>query len=82
MIRWRWCFCVGAVMNELELRASDCVDAWHQSPWLDGCLPLVLDQEKSNSDRRRFVTTVHGYLIGYTREDGLTCVKANEDEKS
>ena len=78
----RICHDIDALINELELRANDCVDAWHQSPWLDGCLPLVLEEEKSDSGRRRFVTAVHGYLIGYTREDGLTCVKADEDEKS
>lgn len=78
----RICHDIDALINELELRASDCVDAWHQSPWLDGCLPLVLDEEESDSGRRRFVATVLGYLIGYTREDGLTCVKADEDEKS
>lgn len=78
----RICRDIDALINELEIRAGDCVDAWHQSPWLDGCLPLVLDEEESDSDRRRFVTTVHGYLIGYTREDGLTCVKVDEDEKS
>ena len=78
----RICYDIDPLINELELRASDCVDAWHQSPWLDGCLPLVLDEEESNSDCRRFVTTVHGFLIGYTREGGLTCVKADEGEKS
>ena len=78
----RICHDIDALINELEIRAGDCVDAWHQSPWLDGCLPLVLDEEESDSDRRRFVTTVHGFLIGYTREDGLTCVKADKGGES
>ena len=78
----RICHDIDALINELEIRADDCVDAWHQSPWLDGCLPLVLDEEKSESDRRRFVTTVHGFRIGYTREDGLTCVKVDKGEQA
>ena len=73
----RICYDIDALINELETRASDCADAWHQSNWLDGCLPLALDEEESDSHRRRFGTTVHGFRIGYTREDGLTCVKAN-----
>ena len=78
----RICHDIDALVNELEIRADDCVDAWHQSPWLDGCLPLVLDEEKSESNRPRFIATVHGFCIGYTREDGLTCVKADKDERA
>ena len=78
----RICYDIDALINELETRAGSCADAWHQSNWLDGCLPLALDEEESDPGRRRFVTTVHGFRIGYTREDGLTCVKADDGERS
>lgn len=33
------------LIKELEEQAADFVDAWHESSWLEGCLPMIMSEE-------------------------------------
>lgn len=33
---------IDGLIEELEMKATDFVDTWHESDWLDGCLPMIL----------------------------------------
>ena len=57
-------------IEELK-RRSAVLDEWQQSPWLQGELVLLLDQDNA--------TTLNGYCLTYDRETGLHCTKEDHD---
>ena len=57
-------------LEELK-RRSAALDEWQQSPWLQGELVLLLDQDNA--------TTLNGYCLTYDRETGLHCTKEDHD---
>ena len=68
---------------ELDKRAGNLTDAWRGATWLLGCHPLVLEEESLNGpDNMLYTTTIGGFQIGYSREEGLTIAAVNSDEGS
>jgi len=65
-------YIIDRVIQELETRTREHVAAWLKSPWLSGELFLIMD--KNNA------TSLCGYKISYTKEEGLICIKENAAE--
>lgn len=58
---------IEGLINELEQACGPYVGSWQESPWLAGCLPLLLRRD----ERGRLCATVCGWAVTYSREEGL-----------
>lgn len=58
---------ISSTIRELENRNRKELSQWQRSPWLHGELILLLDQDNC--------TELNGYLLSYSFEKGLECVR-------
>lgn len=58
---------IEGVIEELEKACGPLVGSWQESPWLAGCLPLLLRRGEDG----RLGTTLMGRLVTYSRQEGL-----------
>ena len=58
---------IEGLINELEEACGLYVGSWQESPWLAGCLPLLLERAENG----RLRTTLRGRTVTYSREEGL-----------
>ena len=71
------------LLVEVDKRARDLTNAWCDSTLLIGCHPLVLKEVSLNgSDNMLYTTTIGGFQIGYSREEGLTTAAVDSGERS
>lgn len=56
------------LIGELEEACGRFVGSWQESPWLAGCLPLLLRRDEAG----RLGATVGGQVVTYDRDEGLT----------
>ena len=71
------------LLVEVDKRARDLTNAWCDSTWLLGCHPLVLKEVSLNGpDNMLYTTTIGGFQIGYSREEGLTTAAVDSGERS
>lgn len=59
--------CIEQVIGELETAGGPFVGSWQESPWLAGCLPLLLKRDGDG----RLSTTLNGRIVTYDRGEGL-----------
>ena len=59
--------CIERVIGELEIVGGPFVGSWQESPWLAGCLPLLLKRDGDG----RLSTTLNGRIVTYDRGEGL-----------
>ena len=71
------------LLVEVDKRARDLTNAWCDSTLLLGCHLLVLKEVSLNgSDKMLYTTTIGGFQIGYSREEGLTTAAVDSGERS
>ena len=71
------------LLVEVDKRARDLTNAWCDSTLLLGCHPLVLKEVSLNgSDKMLYTTTIGGFQIEYSREEGLTTAAVDSGERS
>ncbi len=58
---------IEGLINELEEACGSLVGSWQESPWLAGCLPLLLERDEQG----RLSTTLCGWTVVYSRNEGL-----------
>ena len=66
---------IEGLIDELEQACGRFVGSWQESPWLAGCLPLLLERD----ERGRLCTTVGGWVVTYGREEGLVVERGGYD---
>ncbi len=55
------------LIDELEKACGPYVGSWQESPWLAGCLALLLERGEDG----KFSTVLRGRVVTYSRENGL-----------